>query len=113
MAAVAAALGLAAMVVAAALAFRWDAGAIAIWVAILAVVGALAFRWGRWKAVLWLGVVPWAGASLLADFLWYSGAWNRSASEYEPLPLSMFVLPLGVPALAAAAALGVAVRRAM
>ena len=70
MAAVAAALGLAAMVVAAAVLFEWDAGAIAVWVA------------GR----------------------------DRRA---EPLPFSMFVLPLGVPALAAAAALAVAVRRAM
>ena len=56
----------------------------------LVALAAGAYMWGRWKAVLWLGVVPWAALSLGADAAWWSGLWDRT-SEYEPLPLSMFV----------------------
>jgi hypothetical protein len=108
---VAAALGVAGMTAAVGALFAWDVPVLAVLAVLAAAVAAAAHRWGRWRAVLWLGLVPWAGASLLADALWLSGAWDRS-SEYEPLPLSMFVLPLLVPTLACAAAFGVALRRA-
>jgi hypothetical protein len=78
---------------------------------ILLALAAGAYAWGRWKAVLWLGVVPWAALSLGADAAWWSGLWDRS-DEYEPLPLSMFVIPVWIPCCCAAVALGIAVRRA-
>ena len=76
----------------------------------LLALGAGAYAWGRWKAVPLLGVVPWAALSLGADFAWWSGLWDRS-SEYEPLPVSMFVIPIWIPCCCAVTALGVAVRR--
>jgi hypothetical protein len=78
---------------------------------ILLALAAGAYVWGRWKAVLWLGVVPWAALSLGADAAWWSGLWDRSG-EYEPLPLSMFVIPIWVPCCCATVAVGTAVRRA-
>jgi hypothetical protein len=78
--------------------------------AILLAITAGAFAWGRWTAVFWLGVAPWAALSLGADAAWWSGIWDRS-SEYEPLPLSMFVIPIWIPCCCAVTAIGVAVRR--
>jgi hypothetical protein len=78
---------------------------------ILVALAAGAYVWGRWKAVLWLGLVPWAALSLGADAAWWSGLWDRSG-EYEPLPLSMFVLPLWIPSCCAVVALATAVSRA-
>jgi hypothetical protein len=78
--------------------------------AMLLALAAGTYAWGRWKAVLWLGVVPWAALSLGADVAWWSGLWDRSG-EYEPLPLSMFVIPIWIPCCCAAGAIGVAVRR--
>jgi uncharacterized membrane protein YhaH (DUF805 family) len=84
--------------------------AVVVYGAMLLALAAGAYAWGRWKAVLWLGVVPWAALSLGADAAWWSGLWDRS-TEYEPLPLSMFVIPIWIPCCCAATALGVAVRR--
>ena len=86
--------------------------AIAGLAAVLLALAAGAYVWGRWKAVLWLGIVPWAALSLGADAAWWSGLWDRS-SEYEPLPLSMFVIPIWIPCCCAAVALGISVRRAL
>ena len=83
---------------------------VVVYGATLLALAAAAYAWGRWKAVLWLGVVPWATLSLGADVAWWSGLWDRS-SEYEPLPLSMFVFPIWIPSCCVAAALGTAVRR--
>lgn len=84
--------------------------AVVVYGTLLLALAAGAMAWGRWKAVLWLGVVPWAAVSLGADAAWWSGLWDRS-SEYEPLPLSMFVIPIWIPCCCAATALGVAARR--
>ena len=84
--------------------------AVVVYSAMLLALAAGAYAWRRWKAVLWLGVVPWLALSLGADAAWWSGLWDRS-SEYEPLPLSMFVIPIWIPCCCAATALGVAVRR--
>src|SRR3954453_12118688 len=84
--------------------------AVAEYGAILLALAACSYRWGRWKAVLWLGVVPWAALSFGADAAWWTGLWDRSG-EYEPLPLSMFVIPIWIPCCCAAVALGVAARR--
>jgi hypothetical protein len=85
--------------------------AAALYGGILLGLGAVAYGWGRWKAVLWLGVVPWAALSLGADAAWWSGLWDRSG-EYEPLPLSMFVIPIWIPCCCVVVAVGTAVRRA-
>ncbi len=76
-----------------------------------ALVAAGGYAWGRWVALLWLGVLLWAVPAVVSDALWMTGIWDRS-DEYEPLPVSMFVLPFGVPLMSAAAALGVAARLA-
>ena len=78
--------------------------------AILLALAVVGYLWGRARAILWLGVVPWAAGALLADAAWWTGLWDRS-DEYEPLPLSMFVLPIWVPACMAAVTLGVVLRR--
>jgi dolichyl-phosphate-mannose--protein O-mannosyl transferase len=78
---------------------------------VLLALAAGGYAWGRWLAVLWLGVVPWAVLSLGADAVWWSGLWDRSG-EYEPLPLSMFVIPIWIPCCCAAVALAVGLRRA-
>ena len=88
-----------------------DAGATATMAVLVIAVAAGSYAWGRWIAVLSLGALLWAVPSLLADLAWATGVWDRS-SEYEPLPLSMFVLPLGVPLFCFAAATGVLLRRA-
>jgi dolichyl-phosphate-mannose--protein O-mannosyl transferase len=79
--------------------------------AVLLALAAGGYAWGRWKAVLWIGVVPWLTLSLGADAAWWSGLWDRS-EEYEPLPLSMFVIPIWIPACCTAVAVAVALRRA-
>jgi hypothetical protein len=86
------------------------AGPIAVYGVILLALAAAGYAWGRWKAVLWIGVAPWLALSLGADAAWWSGLWDRSG-EYEPLPLSMFVIPLWIPPSCAAVALAIAVRR--
>jgi dolichyl-phosphate-mannose--protein O-mannosyl transferase len=86
--------------------------AIVVLGAVLLALAAGSYAWGRWTAVLWLGVVPWATLSLGTDVAWWSGLWDRS-DEYEPLPLSMFVIPIWIPCCCAAAAFGIAVRRAL
>jgi hypothetical protein len=53
------------------------------------------------------GVLRPIGASVLTDTLSMTGIWDRS-EEYDPLPLSMFVIALYVPA----ATFGVALRGA-
>ena len=78
---------------------------------LLLALGAGAYWWGRWRAVVWLGVVPWFTLAVVLDVLWQSGIWDRS-DEYEPLPLSMFVIPFWIPAASAVTALGVALSRA-
>ena len=85
--------------------------AVIVWAAILLALAAGAYAWASWKAVLWLGIVPWAALALGADLAWWSGVWDRSG-EYEPLPLSMFVLPIWIPCCCAAIALAVWLRRA-
>jgi hypothetical protein len=87
------------------------AGVVAFLGAVLLALAAGGYAWGRWKAVLWIGVAPWLAFSLGSDLAWWSGLWDRS-EEYEPLPVSMFVIPLWIPACCAAVALAVAVRRA-
>ena len=91
---------------------RMDAGTVATCAAVLVAVGGGAYVWGRWKAVLWLAVLPWAVASLGADAAWWTGLWDRS-EEYEPLPFSMFVIPIWIPCCCVAVALGLGVRRAI
>src|SRR5215210_6287688 len=85
--------------------------AVVVYGASLLALAAGAYAWGRWKAVLWLGVVPWAALSLGADAAWWSGLWDRSR-EYEPLPLSMFVIPAWSAGCGAGGAVGGTVRRA-
>ena len=75
-----------------------------------AAVAAGSYAWGRWIAVLWLGAFLWAG-SPCSPTPPGRAAWDRSG-EYEPLPLSMFMIPFGVPLFCAASAAGVAARRA-
>ena len=58
---------------------------------------------------MWIGVVPWLALSLGADLAWKTGVWDRSG-EYGPLPLSMFVIPLWIPAAAVAVTLGILLR---
>ncbi len=67
------------------------------------------YRWGRWRAVFWIGAAPWAALSIGLDAAWMSGLWDRS-EEYEPLPASMFVLPIWIPICSAVVALSVLVR---
>ena len=85
-------------------------GGVAVLAAILLVLAVAGYAWARARAVLWLGVVPWAIASLGADAAWWSGLWDRS-DEYEPLPFSIFVIPIWIPACCLAIGLGIVVRR--
>jgi hypothetical protein len=43
--------------------------------------------------------------------VWWSGLWDLSGED-EPLPLPLFVIPIWIPCCCAAAALGMALRRA-
>jgi hypothetical protein len=45
------------------------------------------------------------------DTAWWTGLWDRS-EEYEPLPFSMFVIPIWIPCCCVAVALGLGVRHA-
>ena len=72
----------------------WEGAAMA-WLAPLGLFLVGGYWWGRWRALLWLAVVPWFVVSLLADVAWGVGLWDRS-SEYEPLPLTMFVVVFGM-----------------
>jgi hypothetical protein len=87
-----------------------DAGTAAGLCALLAVSAAGGYAWGRWRAVFWIGAVPWAVFAIASDVAWQSGLWDRSG-EYEPLPASMFVFPIWIPACAAVVALAVLARR--
>ena len=83
----------AAGIAAAMLALDGDAASAVTLAVLAAAVAAGSYGWGRWVAVLWLGALLWAGIAILADLAWASGLWDRSG-EYEPLPLSMFMIPL-------------------
>ena len=56
-------------------------------------------------------IVPWAALSVGADVAWWGGLRDRSG-EYEPLPLSMFVIAIWIPGCCAAVALGIVLGRA-
>lgn len=78
--------------------------------AILLALAAGGCAWSRWKAVLWLAIVPSAAGSLGADAAWWIGL-RHGDQEYEPLPFSIFVLSIWIPACCIAVGLGVAARR--
>jgi hypothetical protein len=102
---------LAAVIVLATRAVETDSGAVLWWIGFLAAIAIGAFLWGRWKAVFFVGVAPWLILSIGFDAVWMLEIWDFRADEREPLPISMFVIPFGIPTFAAAAVLGVALRR--
>lgn len=90
---------------------EWGVSARDAWAAIpLAGLVAGGYAWGRWRALTWLGVIPWLLLGLLFDAAWYAGICDRS-DEYEPLPVTPFMVIFGVPAFIALVAIGVAVRK--
>jgi predicted MFS family arabinose efflux permease len=103
---------LAGVIVLATAAVETDAGFVLMWLAILAAIAIGAFAWGRWRAVFFIGAAPWLILSLGFDAVWMLEISDFREDEREPLPLSMFVIPFGIPTFAAAAVLGVALRRA-
>jgi hypothetical protein len=102
---------LAGVIVLATAAIETDSGAVLMWIGLLAAIAAGAFLWGRWKAVFLVGIAPWLVLSIGFDAVWMLEVSDFREDEREPLPISMFVIPFGIPTFAAAAILGVALRR--
>ena len=100
------------IIVVATAAVETNAGALALWVMVLAANAVAAFFWGRWKAVFFVGVAPWLILSIGFDALWILEIVNRD-DEREPIPLTLIIIPFGIPTFATAAVCGVALRRSV
>ncbi len=111
--AVVAASALALVVVAGTAMVETDPGALLVWIAVLVGIAVGACLWGQWKAVFFIGVAPWLILSVGFDAVWMLEIADFRDDEREPIPVSLVVIPFGIPTFAAAAVCGVASRRAV
>ena len=111
--AVVTACALALVIVVATASVETDPGALLMWIAVLVGIAVGAYLWGQWKAVFFIGVAPWLILSVGFDAVWMLEIVDFRDDEREPIPVSLIVIPFGIPAFAAAAVSGVALRRAV